>query len=146
MAKYKNIKSVAHNLAYSFLSDMNLAGSGRALTTVPEQLYQGAKAQGTPAVTIDFLNETVEPAALGSKAVKDSLKNYHAALRRLLASQNVNRGMVAEAKLLLEFDFTSPRQSRYEPAREIPALRATATSVDDRGTVHTVPVDKWWCE
>jgi hypothetical protein len=35
MAKYKNIKSVAHNLAYSFLSDMNFVGSGRALEPLP---------------------------------------------------------------------------------------------------------------
>jgi len=146
MAKYKNIKSVAHNPAYSFLSDMNVVGTGKALTMVPEALYQTAKARQMRVVTVDFLREAVEPPSISSRSLKESLRGYRTFVARLLAAQNVKCEMVAEAKPTLEFDFAARRTSRYDVGREIPSLGAVASFVDDRGTVHAVPVDKWWCE
>ena len=62
--KYKNIKSVAHNLGHSFLSDMNLAGTWPDIVMVPDVIYQAARASGEPVVRIDFFQGTVEPSAV----------------------------------------------------------------------------------
>jgi len=146
MPKYKNIKSAAHNFGYSFLSDMNYVGTGSAFRYVPEALYVAAKEAGAPLVTIDFLKQEVEPPSMATPAVRESVANYARWLPKLLDSQSVDPEMVRQARMSLSFDFEHPRQSRYDPSRELPTVRCTVTFTDDRGVTHEAVPDKWCFE
>ena len=76
MPKYKNIKSVAHNLGYSFLSDMNFVSTDQPLTMVPDALFKAARTAGAPLVRIDLIRGTVEPPAVATSAVLRAASNY----------------------------------------------------------------------
>jgi hypothetical protein len=59
MAKYKNIKSVAHNIGHSFLSDMNMLGSGKGYVMVPDEIYRVAKEAKEPRLRVDLMTGEV---------------------------------------------------------------------------------------
>ena len=144
MPKYKNIKSVAHNLGHSFLSDMNLAGTWPDIVMVPNVIYEAAKALGEPLVRIDFYRGTVEPAAVAAEIVREAVEHYARGLPRLLESQSVLPSMVRAAELTLRFDFDVSRPARHAPGREVPSVECIVRLTDDRGIVHEGrPVH--WC-
>ena len=143
MAKYKNIKSVAHNIGYSFLSDMNMLRSGRAFVLVPEEIYWVAKAANEPRVRIDLITGEVEPSAIATPNVTESAGNYARRLPELLARQSVEPQMVRSAFLELEFDFANPGVSRNEPSLELPNVRCKVVFDDDRGISHEAHPKNW---
>lgn len=118
MSKYKVLKSVAHNLGHSFLSDMNAAEP--RYTIVPELLYQSAKKLGLAHVRIDFKAGTIEPEDLRSRQIDRAIDNYRRALPDLIASQGVDPESVREAQMEIWFDFSQPLTSRHELDVEIP--------------------------
>ena len=144
MAKYKNIKSVAHNIGYSFLSDMNMVSSGKSYAFVPEEIYWTAKAANEPKVRIDLLTGEVAPAALATRNVRRAAANYVRRLPELLRSQSVEPSMVRAASLGLTFDFANPGVSRMEPTLELPNVSCTVSVTDDRGVRHEAH-PRHWC-
>ena len=143
MGKYKNIKSVAHNIGHSFLSDMNMLGSGRAFVLVPEEIYWVAKAANEATVRIDLITGEVEPPAVATPNVTESAAIYARKLPDLLLSQSVEPQMVRSAFLQLEFDFANPGVSRSEPTLELPNVRCTVVLDDDRGISHEAHPENW---
>jgi hypothetical protein len=144
--KYKNIKSVAHNLGHSFLSDMNLAGTWPAIVMVPDVIYQAARASEASLVRIDFFRGTVEPAAVATDLVREAVGHYARGLPSLLESQSVLPTMVTGAELTLHFDFDASRPARYVVGREVPAVECVVTLTDDRGIVHEGRPSHWCYE
>jgi hypothetical protein len=144
MAKYKNIKSVAHNIGYSFLSDMNMVSSGKSYAFVPEEIYWSAKAANEPVVRIDLLTGEVTPAALATRNVRRSAESYAERFPELLRSQSVEPSMVRTASIELRFDFAHPGVSRMEPALELPNVSCTVLVLDDRGVTHEAH-PRHWC-
>jgi hypothetical protein len=144
MAKYKNIKSVAHNIGYSFLSDMNMVSSGKSYAFVPEEIYWTAKAANEPTVRIDLLTAEIAPAALATRNVRRSAENYVRRFPELLQSQSVQPSMIRAASLQLKFDFANPGVSRMEPTLELPNVTCTVSVTDDRGVRHEAH-PKHWC-
>jgi hypothetical protein len=136
MPKYKNIKSVAHNIGHSFLSDMNMLRSGKAFVLVPEEIYSLAKAANEAVVEIDLMTGEVRPAAIASPNVLESAEIYSRKLPELLESQSVEPQMVRNALLELRFDFAHPHQSRSYPEVELPNVSCTVSLDDDRGITH----------
>lgn len=143
MPKYKNIQSAAHNFGYSFLSDTNAVGTGRAYHLVPEMLYAAAREAQAPLVRIDFLLQAIEPARLAIPPLLESIAHYARWLPKLLESQSVAPAMVQQAQMTLNFDFEHPRQSRYDPSRELPSVECVVIFTDDRGVTHKASPDKW---
>ena len=142
--KYKNLKSVAHNFGHSFLSDMNAVSLDGRYTVVPELLFQAAREAKEPRITIDFLREEVEPAALRFPALLRAVQTYRGTLPKLLESQNVDPAAVREARLALEFDFAGTRPGKYYPHDEVPAFVCVVELADDRGVVHRGMPTNWW--
>ncbi len=136
MPKYKNIKSVAHNFGYSFLSDVNLGGTWPDIVMVPDVIYRAARASGEPLVHIDFFRGTVEPPAVASDIVLQAVGDYARGLPGLLESQSVLPAMVKKAELTLRFDFDSSRPALRAPGREVPSVECVVRLTDDRGVVH----------
>jgi hypothetical protein len=142
--KYKHLKSVAHNLGHSFLSDMNAVSLDGRYTVVPELLFQAARAAQEPRVTVDFLRQIVEPEALRFPALLKAVQGYGSALPRLLQSQNVDPTAVREARLALEFDFAGTHPSKYHPHEDVPTFACVVELTDDRGVVHRGTPTNWW--
>ena len=144
MPKYKNIKSVAHNLGYSFLSDMNFVGTASPVTMVPDALFQAARAADEPVIEVDLLRGTIAPPAVAIEPVAKSVGHYVSWLPQLAASQSVTPSMITAATLTLRFDFAGTQRSKYHPHRELPAVECRVVITDDRGMRH-VAQPKHWC-
>ena len=142
--KYKNIKSVAHNLGHSFLSDMNAVGSGSRYVIVPELLFAAAGTDRVPEVRIDFISRSVTPTSVASAEVEESVANYAKMLFRLCHDQNVADHAIRAAVLTLAFDYDRIRRTKYHPIREIQEFTCTVAITDDRGVVHQANPDHWW--
>jgi hypothetical protein len=142
--KYKNIKSVAHNIGHSLLSDMNATGSGSQYTIVPELLFRAAEREGVSSVCIDLRSGKVLPDSIALPEVRDAAVSYARWLPDLLVSQQVEPSAVTRATLTLEFDYSRRRQSRYTPEVGIPEFECTVEIADDRGTVHRGSPTNWW--
>jgi hypothetical protein len=143
LPKYKNIKSVAHNLGYSFLSNVNLAGTWPDIVMVPDVIYQAARASEASLVRIDFINGTVEPPAVAADLVREAVGHYARALPSLLESQSVLPTMVTAAELTLRFDFERARPARSITGREVPSVECVVRLTDDRGVVHEARPSQW---
>ena len=146
MPKYKNIKSVAHNLGYSFLSDLNYVGTGSQFCYVPELLYETAKSTRSPLIRIDFMARTVEPRSVAIPQVLKAVEHYANWLPKLLESQSVVPAMVRAARMTLTFDFAHPRPSKYDVDKELPNLTCVVSMEDDRGVIHEASPNKWYVE
>ena len=142
--KYKNIKSVAHNLGHSFLSDMNAVGEGSRYVIVPARLFEIAARARLPVVRIDFLARRVEPPEVRVPEVEQAVSLYANWLPHLCSSQNVSPETVVAATLTLTFDYERVRRTKYHPVVEIQEFVCDVTITDDRGVVHRASPDHWW--
>ena len=142
--KYKNIKSIAHNLGHSFLSDMNATGSGSRYVIVPELLFASAAQQRVPEVRIDLITREVTPSSVMSPELQESVANYAAMLYRLCHDQNVDDHAIRGAILTIAFDYDRTRRTKYHPIREIQEFSCTVDITDDRGVTHLAHPDHWW--
>jgi hypothetical protein len=142
--KYKNIKSVAHNLGHSFLSDMNAVDVRGHYTIVPELLFAAAAQTREPEVRIDLLSRVVEPAILASSELETSVASYARMLFDLCARQNVDAHTIKRAVITITFDYEGRRTTPYEPSVAVQEFVCTVAIEDDRGFVHRASPDNWW--
>ena len=142
--KYKNIKSVAHNIGHSFLSDMNALSQDGRYIIVPRLLFQAAEKARATRVTIDLVNGVIKPAEAATAEVREAVGYYVRRLPELLASQNVDPTAVKGATLSIEFDYSRRRGTQYEPAEDAPEFACTVALTDDRGSVHRGHPTNWW--
>ena len=142
--KYKNIKSIAHNLGHSFLSDMNATESRGRYLFVPELLFAAAAAHSVPEVRIDFISREVAPSSVQSPELQESVMHYARMLYRLCHDQNVEERAIRGATLTLAFDYDRVRSTKYQPVREVQEFTCTVEILDDRGVVHRAHPDHWW--
>jgi hypothetical protein len=142
MSKYKVLKSVAHNLGHSFLSDMNTVDSFG--TFVPEIIFQLAQAHHLPRIAIDFLSGSIEPPQFAVADVRKSLEMYRGALPGLVESQGASWDVVRGAKLEIVFDLSMTKETMYAPHRPVPTFSSTVEIMDDRGIRHLGHPQHWW--
>lgn len=140
MPRYKVLKSVAHNVGHSFLSDMNTMDGFTSF--VPQQLFDVARKTDEDTVTIDFLKESIEPKVFEAPHIVQSLQQYRAMLEDLVVAQGAEWSMVRGACLTLRFhppgsDRTVGRRPKFECIVEI---------VDDRGIAHRGTPRNWWSD
>ena len=143
--KYKNIKSVAHNLGHSFLSDMNAVSERHnEYRIVPAELFALAARASVPRVVVDFLARTVEPGELATPVVQQSVVNYARELFRLCETQNVDAASVRSARLVLDFDYGRRRTQLHHPYESVQEFTCRVEIVDDRGVEHLGEPTNWW--
>jgi hypothetical protein len=149
MARYKVLKSVAHNVGHSFMSLMNF----QEPTFVFEHLFRAAAAAGEPRVRIDLLTGAVLPPAVATPAVQRAAAAAPDRLRWLAEAQRVALPQIREATLDVTFDFARSRP--WQPdrglvlgARVSAPHYATYTCrvrlVDDRGKPYEAEIPEWW--
>lgn len=140
MTKYKVLKSVAHNLGHSFLSDMNTVDG--FVSFVPQQLLDIATDTGEPTVIFDFVARIVQPPVFESPEAMKSLAMYADMLEDLVIRQGAARDMVIEARLTLSFDLE--RTARSGSRR--PHFVCDVEIRDDRGLTHRGSPKNWWSD
>jgi len=140
MARYKVLKSVAHNLGHSYLSLMNY----RAEDYVVEHLHRAARAANERRVIIDVLRGTIEPATVRTPVLLESAADQQRWLGRLVQTQGAALDMVSAASITVVFDFEGSRPSPHVPGLKLLAYTCTVEIVDDRGRTHTATVPEWW--
>lgn len=142
--KYKNIKSVAHNLGHSFLSDMNAVTSRGKYEVVPDILFEQAAERRIPGLEIDFLSRQVVPPEMASDVTEQSVVNYGRELFRLCEAQGVDAASIKAATLTIEFDYTRQRRSPYFPDEPVQEFSCVVAILDDRGVTHIGRPTNWW--
>jgi hypothetical protein len=138
--KYKNLKSVAHNLGHAFFSSMNYRGSDYII----EYLYKKAKEINKSDVIIDYLNEIIEPAEFRITEVLESLHNYREYLTRELNSQKCSIDYVKEIKMYINFDLSNIIFHESINNLELAVYKCKVEIIDDRNKVHIGIVPEWW--
>jgi len=142
--KYKNIKSVAHNLGHSFLSDMNAATIRGEYVFISQRLFAAAAASRVEHIAVDFVTGQVAPDSIRSPELLTAVIQYAESLPRLLESQNVSPNAIVGARLTIDIDYEHAREARYAPAETIPEFRCRVELTDDRGIVHVGTPTNWW--
>ena len=142
--KYKNIKSVAHNLGHSFLSDMNAATVRGQYVFVPQRLIAAAAAARVSHIAIDFVTGQIAPDAVRSRELEAAVRQYADNLPHLLESQNVDPTAIVGARMTIDLDYERTREARYAPAESIPEFTCTVTLTDHRGKRHIGAPTNWW--
>lgn len=142
--KYKNIKSAAHNLGHSFLSDTNALMVDGRYTIIPELLFAEAARARVPEVRIDFLTGEVEPTALRLSSVQEAVSHYVRNLPDILRSQNIEPMAVRAAQLTVSFDYERVRRTQYHPIQETQEFSCVVEVLDDHGKLHRATPDHWW--
>ena len=147
MAKYKNIKSVIHNWADSFLSIENYSGQ----SYFSQVLFEVANKCDAKKVIINILTSDISPRKIITPNVSEFTKYCPWSFAKLLASQNVDPSMISSARLEVEFDFDAPigdttgySFSNPESAPQAIKYQATAIAIDNRGIEHSANVKEWW--
>jgi len=141
MPKYKVLKSVAHNLGHSFLSDMNTVD--RFKTFIPQVLRDIAEEKGVATVEVDFMERSVSPAVFRRPDTEEAVGVYHDKLRRLVNDQGASWSMIDKARLRLQFDLAHSHTAEGSRSRR-PEFICEVEIVDDRGKIHVGAPQNWW--
>ena len=136
MTNYKVLKSVAHDLGHSFLSDKNTVDSFKSY--VPETLFALACDHALPRIQIDFFKGTITPTAFAVGDVLKSISLHKRVLPRLVESQGASWDTVRGAGLELVFDLPE------DPRAVTPSFKCSVHILDDRG-VHHIGRPTNWC-
>ena len=141
MSKYKALKSVAHNLGHSFLSDMNTVDSFKSY--VPETLFALACDNDLPRVVIDFFNGTVTPTTFSVPDVLKSVSMYRKVLPQLVERQGASWDAVRGAGLELVFDLPTDPHAVLDRRPVTPSFKCSVHILDDRGVSHYGRPTNW---
>ena len=130
MARYKILKSVAHNFAHSFVSVMN--SYGRDYTVC--HLVRRSKLKGKHRFHIDVLARSVEPVDLVTRDIAAAVESYCDGFGRFVTAGGAALDMVAEAKL--ELSIRHGRVTGPKAKQLFAFIDAEMVIVDDRGKRH----------
>jgi hypothetical protein len=140
MTNYKVLKSVAHELGQSFLSDKNSVDSFKSY--VPERLFVLARDHALPRIQIDFFKGTITPTAFAVDDVLKSISLYKRSLPRLVESQGGSWDTVRGAGLELVFDLPTDSRDGADPP-VTPSFKCSVHILDDRGVSHVGRATNW---
>ena len=113
MAKYKVLKSIAHNSAHSLLSDKWWVANGFFY----EHLYDAAWAANAPLVEIDLRTGSITPSSLGTSPVLDALQHLPQAFARWVITGGAALDMITRAKVRITYDFAKSPPEQNVGAR-----------------------------
>jgi hypothetical protein len=140
MPRFRRLKSLAHNVAHSFLSPLNHVDG----EYVAAELFASARRVGASHVTIDFLDASVEPAAVATPRLTKSILATREDLPRRADFEDCDFQAISSLVLDVEFHFDRTRMSEHAPGLELPSYDARVTLTDSRGASHISSIREWW--
>jgi hypothetical protein len=102
MARYKVLKSVAHNIGHSFASLMNYAEDDYVIG----HLLRFARQTQRDTLTLDFVSEQAGPPELLQEPISEVPARY---TKVLVHRHGSDRSLVRDASLTLKFDLSVER-------------------------------------
>jgi hypothetical protein len=140
MARYKVLKSIAHNTGHSFTSLMNYAGDDYAMG----HILRFARRTGRDTLTIDFVKEEAGPPELLAEPISELPAQYTKWFWHLVKTQGSDRSLVQGATLTLRFDIATQRPHSSD-ARFIESPFVCDVEIrDTRGKDYRAHFDGWW--
>jgi len=141
MARYKVLKSVAHNFGHSFTSLMNYWDAD----CVMAHLLRRAREVHEATLHVDILTGEAGPGALLTRPVRASLAHYRGWFPQMVAAQGASPQAVRAARMTLAFDLTTRRRGRHAPDCFESPYVCRVEIEDDRGKVWAAELRDWWC-
>ena len=129
MARYKVLKSVAHNFAHSFVSPMNYGRRDHVMC----ELLKKAHYTGVRRFELDVLRRMAGPVELLSRPILDSVRSYCSDFGGLVTNSGAALDMVSGAWLTIRL--TPGTEGKNMPSG-VGRVAATMRIVDDRGKGH----------
>ena len=111
MARYKVLRSVAHNVGHSFTSTLNYCDDDYVMG----HLLRRARAVGESRLEIDLLSGKGEPGSLCEGPVSRAAIAYAAGFPQILEAQGSSKELVAAARMSIEFDLRRSRSAELFP-------------------------------
>jgi hypothetical protein len=140
MARYKVLKSVAHNTGHSFTSLMNFAGEDYVMG----HILRFARRSGRDTLTIDFVKKEAGPPELLAEPISDIPTRYTEWFWHLVETQGSDRSLVQSATLTLHFDVATQRPHSSAPQFTESPFVCDVEIRDTRGKDYRAHFDGWW--
>ena len=140
MARYRVLKSVAHNVGHSFVSLMNYADNDYVMG----HILRLARLTGQDTLTINLMDGTGGPPELLTSPISDVPAWYSKMFWRLVKSHGSDSCLVNSAVLIVRFDLSEERRSRGNPQLLHSPFICALRIVDTRGKEHQSHFDGWW--
>ena len=108
MARYKVLKSVAHNIGHSFTSLMNYADDDYVMG----HILRFARSTGRDTLTLDFARREAGPPELLAPPISEVPARYTEWFWDLVQRHGSDRSLVQSATLTLRYDIATKRPLR----------------------------------
>lgn len=99
MPRLKMLKSIAHNVAHSYLSLMNYIDGEYTV----ERLFQIAKKSKQTYIVIDILHQSIEPPIYSTPEIEISLVYLKKSFQNLLGSESIPENSIQSARIKIDF-------------------------------------------
>jgi hypothetical protein len=140
VARYKVLKSVAHNIGHSFTSLMNYAGDDYVMG----HILRLARLTGQDTLTIDFVAGNAAPVELLQEPISEIPAQYTRFFWSLVETHGSDRTYVKAATLTLHYDIRTQRPLHGNLRIIESPYTCDVRITDDRGRAYTSHFAAWW--
>ena len=140
MARYKVLKSVAHNIGHSFTSLMNYAEDDYVMG----HILRFARQTGRDTLTIDFVKGDAGPSELLGAPISEVPSRYVKFFWDLVKRHGSDHSLVRNASLILRFDTAVERPLRRAPELKESPFTCDVQITDARGVEYQAHLEGWW--
>jgi hypothetical protein len=140
VARYKVLKSVAHNVGHSFTSLMNYADDDYVMG----HLLRFARRTGLDTLTIDFVKGEAGPRELLAPPISDVPSYYIKKFWDIVASHGSDRALIQNATLTLQYDISIEQPLRVAPELAASPYICDVRITDIRGKQYRAHFRGWW--
>ena len=140
MAKYKVLKSVAHNVGHSFTSLMNYADDDYVMGHV----LRLARRTGRDTLNIDFVTGEAGPPDLLVPPISGVPARYRQFFWDLVRRHGSDSSLVKTASLTLRYDITVERPLRGRSEVTESPYVCDVRITDTRGKEYAAHFQSWW--
>jgi len=123
MPSLKIFKSVAHNLAHHFSSTLSYWKSDYTIN----HLGNASKKFKINLISIDILNNTIEPEILNQGVIKEFLPQYQIFLNNLLKTHSLED--IELESIIIQYDFSPSRKTMFD----LPTYDSISTIITKSG-------------
>jgi hypothetical protein len=140
MARYKVLKSVAHNFGHSFTSLMNYADDDYVMG----HILRLARATGRDTLTMDLVKGEAGPPELLAEPISELPARETKWFWHLVKVHGSDRSLVQSATLTLRFDIAIQRPHQSAPQFVESPYSCDVRITDTRGKDYVAHFDGWW--
>jgi hypothetical protein len=140
MARYKVLKSVAHNVGHSFTSLMNYADDDYVMG----HILRFARRSGTDTLVLDFVRGQAGPPELLQAPISEVPSYYVEKFWDLVQRHGSDRSLVQSATLTVKFNLAVERPNQRVPGLVHSPFTCEVRITDTRGKTYSELSGGWW--